>query len=190
MKSRICTLGVFGVDVNTTDVELYGNSYAGCVSAAVSHLCLFGLAGRTFNSPPDVSGAHPSIEYLWPANHKFVDVTIEGITDPDGDEVGITITGITSDENPCLPRAEKHTPDAYGVGTDTAVLRAERLGKGNGRVYEISFLADDGNDGQTTGTVKVFVPHSAKKAQRICIDDGRNYDATVSQQLPEPGPAR
>lgn len=104
--------GVFGVDVNTTDVELYDNSYAGCVSATVSHLCLFGLAGRTFNSPPDVSGAHPSIEYLWPANHKFVDVTIEGVTDPDGDEVSITITGITSDENPCLPRAEKHTPDA------------------------------------------------------------------------------
>jgi len=45
------------------------------------------------NQPPDVSDANPSIKCIWPPNHKFVDITIEGVTDPDGDAVTITITG-------------------------------------------------------------------------------------------------
>ncbi|MFC1787096.1 hypothetical protein ACFLY8_03585, partial [Halobacteriota archaeon] len=50
------------------------------------------------NQPPDISDAHPSIDCIWPPNHKFVDITIEGVTDPDGDSVTIIIIGITSDE--------------------------------------------------------------------------------------------
>ena len=52
----------------------------------------------TPNPSPDVSEAYPSEECLWPPNQKFVDITIEGVTDPDGDEVTITITKITRDE--------------------------------------------------------------------------------------------
>ena len=66
--------------------------------------------------------------------------------------------------------------DAYGVGTDTASLIAERLGSGNGRVYQITFLASDGKGGETIGTVNVYVPHNKKHCS--CIDDGQNYDAT------------
>ena len=62
------------------------------------------------------------------------------------------------------------------VGTDTAWLRAERLGTGNGRVYVITFVASDGKGGETIGTVKVYVQHDQKGF--ICIDDGQNYDAT------------
>ncbi len=163
--------GVIDVGVNTTDIELYGKKYAGYVWAYVSHFSLYGLAGLTGNRPPDVSDARPSIEYLWSPNHKFVDVTIEGVTDPDGDEITITILGITSDEP-----TSKHAPDAYGVGTSVVSLRAERLGTGNGRVYVITFVASDGRGGETIGTVTVYVPHNQKGC--ICIDDGQKYDAT------------
>jgi hypothetical protein len=131
----------------------------------------YALAGVSGNRPPDVSDAHPSIEYLWPPNHKFVNVNILGVTDPDGDEVTITVLSITSDE----PTA-KNAPDAYGVGADSAWLRAERLGSGNGRVYVITFVASDGKGGETISSVKAYVQSDQKGF--ICIDDGQNYDAT------------
>jgi hypothetical protein len=191
---------VMAVGVNTTDIELYGKSYAGYVWAYVSHFTLYGIAGRIqFNRPPDVSGAYPSKEYLWPPNHKFVNVTVEGVTDPDGDTVTIRILNITSDEptasthwfrehhpfhchhhhcHRCENRSAYYTPDAYGIGTDTAQLRAERLGNGNGRVYVITFVASDGRGGETVGSVKVYVPHDRCGGTWHCVDDGQNYDAT------------
>ena len=133
------------------------------------------------NRPPNVEDAHPSIDCLWPPNHKFVDITIEGVTDPDGDVVTITVTGITSDEPTASIKGaggDKHAPDASGVGTDTASLRAERSGTGNGRVYEITFVASDGI-ADTVGNVTVCVPHDYR-GKCVCgnIDDGQIYDAT------------
>lgn len=168
--------------VNTTDIQLHGKTYAGYTWALVSHTSLFALAGMTYNRPPDVSQAYPSIEYLWSPNHKFAGIKILGVTDPDGDEVSITIIGITSDE-PTASRdgkeASAHAPDAYGLGTDTAYVRAERMDTGNGRVYEITFLASDGRGGEAVGTVTVFVPHDNGKWGTICINDGQKYDATL-----------
>ena len=40
----------------------------------------------------------PSKASLWPPNHKLRTVTVSGATDPDGDPVAITITGVTQDE--------------------------------------------------------------------------------------------
>ena len=133
------------------------------------------------NQAPNVTAAHPSMDCLWPPNHKFVDITIEGVTDPDNDPVTITITNITSDEPTASIEGAggaEHAPDAYGVGTDTASLRAERSGTGNGRVYEIAFVASDGKGGETEGNVTVCVPHDRRKGTCDCIDDGQNYDAT------------
>ena len=45
---------------------------------------------------PDRRGRQPRLAL--PPNHEFVKVPIEGVTDPDGDPVAITITGITQDE--------------------------------------------------------------------------------------------
>ena len=141
----------------------------------------------TPNQPPDVTEAYPSIDCLWPPNHKFVDITIEGVTDPDSDEVLITVTGITSDEPTASIKGagteHKYAPDADGVGTDTASLRAERCGPyleppgpGNGRVYEITFVASDGI-AETVGSVFVNVPHD-QSDDCVSTDDGQNYDAT------------
>lgn len=50
------------------------------------------------NRPPDTSQAYPSKACLWPPNNKFENISILGVTDPDGDSVTITISRITSDE--------------------------------------------------------------------------------------------
>jgi len=114
---------------------------------------------------------------LWPPNHQFVDVSIVGVTDPDGDPVAITITGITQDE-PLNGGDQGNTcPDATGVGTATASLRAEREGGGDGRVYHISFTADDGRGGRCTTTVTVCVPHDQGQG-RVCVDQGPLVDST------------
>jgi len=133
-----------------------------------------------FNHNPDCSNAAPSVATLWPPNHKFVPITITGVTDPDGDPVTITIDSIFQDEPVDAEGSGNTAPDGKGVGTDTAEVRAERSGTkkvpGNGRVYHIGFTADDGKGGTCSGTVKVCVPHD--QADDECVDDGPLYDST------------
>jgi hypothetical protein len=135
--------------------------------------------------PPDCSAAHADLECLWPDNHKFVTVNILGVTDPDGDPVTITITGITSDEPTATDKGSggaQHAPDAAIEG-GLARIRAERSGQGNGRVYVISFISSDGKGGVCEGRVQVNVPHDQRPGRRSAanceaVDDGQNYDAT------------
>ncbi|MBI5050383.1 MAG: DUF3344 domain-containing protein [Nitrospirae bacterium] len=156
--------------------------YGDCLSLVVAAIDLpAGAAPGNQNQPPDVSEAAPTISCIWPPNHKFVDVGIVGVTDPDGDPVIITITTITSDEPTATIKGAggiTHAPDAMGVGTSTANLRAERSGLGNGRVYEISFIANDGKGGKSKGKVQVRVPHDIRMKTCNAIDDGQIYDAT------------
>src|SRR4029077_15755552 len=72
------------------------------------------------NVPPDCSKAAASPAMPWPPNHQFVNVSVAGVMDSDGDPVAVTITGITQDE-PLNGGGEGNTcPDATGVGTATA----------------------------------------------------------------------
>jgi streptogramin lyase len=135
------------------------------------------------NQAPDCAQAHPSVEELWPPDSRMVDVTILGLTDPDGDDVTYTVTGITQDEPVLRGARDPLAHDAVGVGTATASLRSERHGRpGNGRVYEISFVASDGHGGECEGRVTVCVPHDMGQG-RHCIDDGRLFDSTNGRSL-------
>jgi hypothetical protein len=91
--------------------------------------------------------------------------------------VTITVTGVTQDEPVKTAGLDKTSPDAV-IQAGSASVRAERLDAGNGRVYQISFSADDGKGGSCTGAVKVGVPHSQKKGL-TAIDDGQIYDSTI-----------
>ena len=132
------------------------------------------------NRPPDCTAAGPSLDLLWPPNHKFVDITVLGVTDPDGDPVTINVDSIYQDEPVDTFGDGTFTPDGTGVGTDTASVRAERSGTiavpGNGRVYHIAFTASDGVGGECSDTVFVGVPHDRND---IPIDEGALYDSTI-----------
>lgn len=139
---------------------------------------------RPPNTPPDVSRACPSKDCLWPPNHKFVPITIGCVTDAEGDPITIVVTSITSDEPTASINGAgggNHSPDASGVGTSTAHLRAERTGTNastqNGRVYEITFSASDGK-ASSIGKVRVKVPHDQRDKSCPAIDNGQIYDAT------------
>ncbi|MFC1880657.1 bifunctional metallophosphatase/5'-nucleotidase [Thermodesulfobacteriota bacterium] len=147
-------------------------------------LILFAIIGLIFgtvpicsavNQPPDCTSAYPSIDSIWPPNHKFVDVDILGVTDPDGDPITITIISIFQDESVDTSGDGSFSPDGAGIGTDTASIRAERDGSGNGRIYHIEFMATDDMGGVCVNFVSVGVPLNK---QDDPIDDGASYDSS------------
>jgi hypothetical protein len=159
--------------------------WGGTVLSTAWALLTLEKAVPVINEPPDCSGAYAEPSCLWPPDHKFVPVNIMGVTDPDGGPVTIVITSITSDEATATELGAGgpiHTPDANGVDTETALLRAEHSGRGNGRVYVINFIAIDAEQAQCRGSVEVKVPHDERPSLSLvpceAVDDGQNYDAT------------
>ena len=129
------------------------------------------------NQPPECGAALASTLELWPPNHKFVTVSIAGVTDADGDSLTTKIVGISQDE-PLDARGDGNTcPDGKGVGTSSASVRAERSGTGDGRVYRVSFTASDGQGGQCTGSVRICVPHDQRPGH-VCGEDRLVIDST------------
>ena len=136
---------------------------------------------QVLNRPPDCSQAMPSIDTIWPANHKFVPIQISGVTDPEGDETTITIDRVFQDEPVDSDGDGSFTPDAVIADDGSSCeVRAERSGSkkvpGDGRVYHITFTADDGHGGTCSGEVTVGVPHDVKDTP---VDGGALYDSTL-----------
>ena len=133
---------------------------------------------RRDRGPPVCSAAAASQTTLWPANHQMTAVTILGVTDPDGDPVTISIDAIYQDE-PVNGSGDGDTgPDGAGIGTATALVRAERAGDGNGRYYHIFFTATDSFGNTCSGEVLVSVPKSQGR-NGAAVDDGALYDSTL-----------
>jgi hypothetical protein len=108
---------------------------------------------------------------LWPPNHKFHLVRLSGAKN-------ITITSVKQDE-PVNGTGDGNTsPDAmWAQGKKNAVyLRAERSGRGDGRVYCISFTAQDSSGRTCKGMVTVGVPHDMGPGSTP-INSGCKYDS-------------
>ena len=126
------------------------------------------------NRAPDCSAAVADQGELWPPNHKLAPIGIGGVTDPDGDLLTITATAVTQDEEVLAKGsgAGNTSPDAT---LSPLAVRAERNGNpktpGDGRVYHVSFTADDGKGGSCSGTVSVCVPHDQRPGS-ACTDGG------------------
>jgi von Willebrand factor type A domain len=155
------------IDLTVDDLTKPGNRNT--TSVAV-------VAGAV-NQAPVCTAAKPSRSLLWPPLFQFEPVGISGVTDPDGDAVALTVTGITQDEPVtgfCL--LDFLAPDGKGVGTPTPKLRAERSIFKNGRVYEVRFQASDGRGGTCDGSVKVAVPLLPIIP---AVDSGQEFDSTA-----------
>jgi hypothetical protein len=159
---------------------------SGQVMATLNDVATLGEATQTLasttllviNEPPDCARAQPSVASLWPPNHRLVPVAVNGVTDPDGDPVTITITQVLQDE-PTNAAGDGNTcPDATGTGTGEVSVRSERAGGGDGRVYHLRFGASDGRGGTCQGEVRVCVPHD-QGAGDVCVDQGPIYDSTA-----------
>jgi hypothetical protein len=149
--------------------------------STISNSAVLSLPVGSSNRPPDCAAAQGISISLWPPDHTMVPIDIlaaTNITDPDGDPVTIVINSITQDEPVFGPGdgAGNTAPDGAGIGTGVAMIRAERDGDGNGRVYKINYTASDDKGASCQGTLTVTVPHSQNGSP--AIDDGQNFDST------------
>ena len=124
------------------------------------------------NDPPLVSAAQPTVACLWAPDHRMVSIGITGVSDPDNNAT-ITITGVRQDE-PANGLGDGDTAVDAIINGSTVLLRAERSGKGNGRVYHVMFTASD-LEGSVNGAVTVCVQHDRNKP---AIDGGDLFDST------------
>lgn len=112
------------------------------------------------NAPPICTGLVASPNSLWPPNHKLRLVTVSGGSDPEGDDITTTVTGVTQDEPVNGLGDGDASPDAVlGPASNEVRLRAERSGTGDGRVYRLAVTVTDEFGLSCSSTVRVGVPH-------------------------------
>lgn len=129
------------------------------------------------NTAPVCSAVTASTRTVWPANGRWIDVTLSGATDTEGGALQYRIASIFQDEATNSTGDRNTAIDGRGVGTSTASVRAERQGNGNGRVYHIAFVVTDQGGLSCTGTVTVGVPHNQKAP---AVDGGPLFDSTIA----------
>ncbi len=132
--------------------------------------------------PPVLIAAEP--RELWPPNHKYIEVTVDECVasaedDRDGpiDIARVNIDSVSSDE----PENEKGVGDGdtchdilFSDNCRMVLLRSERQGGGNGRVYTIYLSVEDEAGNKASAFRLVTIPHSKNKKCEA-IDDGPAY---------------
>jgi hypothetical protein len=130
---------------------------------------------------PNIKLTGESIE-LWPANHRYNSVKLSqlvaGASDSCGGDVtaDVVIAQVSSDEPEDARRGgDGRTRKDIVIAPDckSVRLRAERQGRGNGRVYTISFKVTDAAGNTASATAKVSVRRSRKG--KPAVDDGPSY---------------
>ncbi len=150
-------------------------------SALATVVAVGGGGGSTSTSTVDCTNAYASVTEIWPPDHAYVPVIVLGVTDSSGAAIQVLSTGIEQDEPVAAPGSGHTSPDATGVGTPTAMVRAERAGPGTGRLYFISFSATEvgGTASCTGGPLRVWVPHDQGQGF-VPVDTGVRYDSTAA----------
>lgn len=122
-------------------------------------------------TPPEAVPLEPAP--LWPPNHRMERVTVDDcveVTDACDPDVDVFFVSATSDE-PADGRGDgHHAPDIRADGCDAVLLRAERQGGGDGRVYTLGWRAVDDAGHAVEGTCRVEVPHD--QSGRAAVDGG------------------
>lgn len=147
--------------------------------------------------PPEITlTAGPVV--LWPPNHKYSAISLDDVVvsatdlcDENVSAAGVTVTSVSSDEEEDAPgNGDGNTLDDIVIAGDcrTVNLRAERQGRGNGRVYTIGMAVSDASGNTATASFAVHVPHEAGGA---AVGDGPAYTvagcpAATSATMAEP----
>jgi hypothetical protein len=101
---------------------------------------------------------------LRPPNHKMRRVELDmTATDTCGSEVQCKVIGITMNDQGEGTGDGNTVGDAFILDNQTVALRAERSGKGQGRVYTIAVECTDVTGNSTVEGVEVRAPHDSKK---------------------------
>jgi hypothetical protein len=126
---------------------------------------------------------------LWPPDHEFVDVGLSfsaaDVCDTNPLSISITVSSDEDAAGAAGAGGTKHCPDAQIQPDGSVLLRAERSGAGDGRVYVISVRATDSCGNVGLCQVPVTVPYN-RSTRGSAVDSGQAYDAATCVALPKP----
>jgi hypothetical protein len=151
------TASINVVNEGVTTIHFFATDVAGNVEPPTS------LTVRIDKTRPVISGM-PAGCSLWPPNHELVTVgTVTASDALSGVAAGSLQVKGTSNEGSDDP----HSPDIVitpnGVGGFVIQLRAERSGKGNDRVYNLTATVGDLAGNTAVATANCTVPHDKGK---------------------------
>jgi len=122
-------------------------------------------------TPPEIS-VSVSPNTLRPPNHKMVLITPDIVVSDNCDPNPVfVLTSITMNEGDETLTFDENYDEFIGAGHTTndiqlidgdIYLRAERSGKGDGRIYTITYTATDASGNSDSVTATVTVPHDQK----------------------------
>ncbi|MCH5375212.1 MAG: hypothetical protein JJ992_14670, partial [Planctomycetes bacterium] len=111
------------------------------------------------NTPPDIT-VNLNRYVLWPPNHKMADIhaTVD-VTDACCENPTFRLVSATSNE-PDNGKGDGNTINDIVIVSDTHLrLRSERSGKGEGRIYTLTYEVEDCAGNTTLAVAEVRVPH-------------------------------
>lgn len=115
-------------------------------------------------TPPDIHRLIAAPSVLWPPNHKMRPIQIIVEASDECGPVTCRIASVASNE-PANGLGDGNTAIdwALGPGSLDLALRAERSGRGHGRIYTITVECTDAAENTSSQTVDVTVPHDRGK---------------------------
>jgi hypothetical protein len=132
----------------------------------VSGTC-FDLAGNSASAmasginidktPPALSGSLAAGCTLWPPNKKFITVATISAADVLSGLASFNVTGASNE--PQDPKDPGIIISGTGLGSRTVQLRADRLGRGTGRIYTLTSTANDAAGNVVRASSTCVVPH-------------------------------
>jgi hypothetical protein len=190
-------------EVNWGDVNFpTGNAYSYGPNIPIPCNCTYDV---TFNiltgeysfvlddtEPPVISGIGDNLASLWPPNHQMVPVTLNYSTTDNCCGSVTNVLHVSSNE-PINGLGDGDTaPDWIITDDHNLLLRAERSGKGKGRVYTINILSTDASGNTSSKLVTVAVPHDKKdlKVADIVFVPGNQEIVTKNDAKSESGQFR
>ncbi len=128
--------------------------------------------------------------WLWPPNHKMREVKVnysvgDNCTSPASCELSVT------SNEPVNGIGDGNTwPDWEVIDDHHVRLRAERSGRGNGRVYTIKVTCKDQQGNTNTRTTTVVVPHNRNSNNPNAADCPQGNRESGLQAVISPNPGR
>lgn len=162
-------LGLFHYENSWEDITSVLDTNVKKISGMTDSLSLFTIFEKDVQAPELHVSVSP--ETLWPPNHKMVHIeTAITVTDDHDPDPTFELKAITMDKGDGTNTYDPQYDNTPGDGNTTndiqvdedgnIYLRAERSGKGDGRVYTITFTATDASGNKVDASAEVTVPHN------------------------------
>jgi alpha-tubulin suppressor-like RCC1 family protein len=132
------------------DSVSYVSSFDSTPAEVRSPMTSHGACAMPDLTPPVISSVTPSITTIAPPNQQMIPVTIAVVATDDTSVPACVVSGVSSNE--------PVQGDWEITGPLAVLLRAERAGNGNGRVYTVAVRCTDAAGNIASGSTNVFVP--------------------------------